>query len=1198
MSNQEQSAMSGNTTEKNVQQITVQKTSGTATFPIDLAPAKIAHVKPSGDTLKVASVQGTAQQATPTYRTISTGQPSQVRVVMPNATIMPQSMIPKMDGAATAQAVRAQITAVPNRTLSQASITVTRPATQAFLPRAGTTNIQQRLVTPIRTPTPPNVAGFSGNFVRGTTVARSSSSPATTVISPTTATWMAASGGSPIQFIRNINPQRQRLVPTSTGGAGVVAVGQAATLASGQVQSQQAQSQGNIQTTTSQPAQQTFVATLSTVLQPRQQTATLVYTNVSSSQAQQYNPTGSTQQRYAVAAATIAGGQRQVRPIQLSNRALSSSKIVLAPTLNTGATVTNLQTRTSTGNVNLPTAARIIQLQQQQPGTGGQQILGAGRIPNNLMLQPIIMSSGGGKIASGIRPQTTISKVQSSVTITQLGLGKLPAGQTGVTPTVTATNLQGATITPSSATNVVASVTAGAVAQSPQAQQAVQQQPAQQQQQTQQSQQQAQQSQQGSSVPNPAPQSITQIVNVNQSSGQIIAQNVNVASSATVVPLAIPSRTPNVITGTIKVATAAITVPPVAKVIPQQQQQQPQQSQQHHQQSQGTHLSSQSASGQQSSDNSTSVQPHHQPTSVYIHTRPPSSGNASGATGISSAFIQQPSGFYYESVPASSVTVSTGVLSLTTTTVTSSISTSQAVTSTSLASALATSIAYNPTSTYTVVPATSRAIGQVQIPASSTAGQPQTISQIQAVPLRFTSQHLQEQAVPISSQPAGLSQQTNQPLQQQHPQIITMSQPQHSQAGQQVQQTHMLIPMQTIKLPAAAVVAPSPPRPTATAATLSTINSAFLRKRDNEGSPIRAAKNLAPTLLSMAPAQVSNLIAERVKDRDRERPTSPQSRPGSSGGSTTVSANSSPGVDQQMSEEMNSMTPMNVRVSNESHFSPINDMYPNHQNSVGQGPPRQLPVQPQHVQHQPSSGCSNGTLEATPKKKPRRSIENPPVPQHQQSLGQHHPNNQQLQNNTASNQQLPSQQSQQQVGPHEGFKPTNNNNASVIASSNKENAKPTEIIIKKPRTCNLLDGYKQNWKAANNHFQRYSDVKPREERPPTVMDLANQAHVVQKINGWKIYHLSAQMEDLCEIESQVFDKLSDMLKQLESHGQSQDTDRVNDLIKGNMQRSKIIVDGVNEARSQIMKIFDHKSHVSDIIHRCASKRNFKKREKT
>lgn len=28
------------------------------------------------------------------------------------------------------------------------------------------------------------------------------------------------------------------------------------------------------------------------------------------------------------------------------------------------------------------------------------------------------------------------------------------------------------------------------------------------------------------------------------------------------------------------------------------------------------------------------------------------------------------------------------------------------------------------------------------------------------------------------------------------------------------------------------------------------------------------------------------------------------------------------------------------------------------------------------------------------------------------------------------------------------------------------------------------------------------------------MDLANQAHVLQKVNGWKVYHLSAQIEDL------------------------------------------------------------------------------------
>lgn len=113
--------------------------------------------------------------------------------------------------------------------------------------------------------------------------------------------------------------------------------------------------------------------------------------------------------------------------------------------------------------------------------------------------------------------------------------------------------------------------------------------------------------------------------------------------------------------------------------------------------------------------------------------------------------------------------------------------------------------------------------------------------------------------------------------------------------------------------------------------------------------------------------------------------------------------------------------------------------------------------------------------------------------------------------------------------------------------------------------------YKQTWKAANNHFQRYSDVKPREERRPTVMDLANQACVLQKVNGWKIFHLNSQMEDLvwferanwkknrnyinyfifiqAELESQVYDKLSTMLQCMEAHNQRTDVDRVNDLIK-------------------------------------------------
>lgn len=42
-----------------------------------------------------------------------------------------------------------------------------------------------------------------------------------------------------------------------------------------------------------------------------------------------------------------------------------------------------------------------------------------------------------------------------------------------------------------------------------------------------------------------------------------------------------------------------------------------------------------------------------------------------------------------------------------------------------------------------------------------------------------------------------------------------------------------------------------------------------------------------------------------------QRPTSPISRPGSSDGSTTVSATSSPGIDQQEQEEMNALYQVN-----------------------------------------------------------------------------------------------------------------------------------------------------------------------------------------------------------------------------------------------------------------------------------------------
>lgn len=84
-----------------------------------------------------------------------------------------------------------------------------------------------------------------------------------------------------------------------------------------------------------------------------------------------------------------------------------------------------------------------------------------------------------------------------------------------------------------------------------------------------------------------------------------------------------------------------------------------------------------------------------------------------------------------------------------------------------------------------------------------------------------------------------------------------------------------------------------------------------------------------------------------------------------------------------------------------------------------------------------------------------------------------------------------------------------------------KNAIKTILQLRKPATATLLNGYRQTWKATHNHYQRFSDVRPKDERRPTIIDLANQNRVLEKVNGWKIYHLSTQMEDLVNLKQFV-----------------------------------------------------------------------------
>uniref|UniRef100_A0A1B6M5D1 Histone deacetylase complex subunit SAP130 C-terminal domain-containing protein n=1 Tax=Graphocephala atropunctata TaxID=36148 RepID=A0A1B6M5D1_9HEMI len=282
----------------------------------------------------------------------------------------------------------------------------------------------------------------------------------------------------------------------------------------------------------------------------------------------------------------------------------------------------------------------------------------------------------------------------------------------------------------------------------------------------------------------------------------------------------------------------------------------------------------------------------------------------------------------------------------------------------------------------------------------------------------------------------------------------------------------------------------------------------ILRKRDTEGTTGKAAKNLNPLFGSLSVSTPSS------------PPSPPRGNGGaqSSGGSTTISATSSPGLGTE---------------------SP--------------------PLKPDIVE-------DDRPLEMSPRKKPRK----------QQLSGN------QIQEPKFSDDEM-------EFIPSEKVKKTS-----------KEGVAHDGLVrqVTKRSVMSLLRTYRPTWKAKHHHFLRYSDVRPKEEKRPNLSDIASQKNIIQKANGWKIYHLSTQMADISELEMDVFDKLTEMLKVLEKKsGKDGDINRVNELIKGNIQRSKVITDQLQEAKCQVMKLFDHKCQVTEMLNRFSSRRSGKKRER-
>nr|XP_060624131.1 histone deacetylase complex subunit SAP130 isoform X1 [Anolis sagrei ordinatus]XP_060624135.1 histone deacetylase complex subunit SAP130 isoform X1 [Anolis sagrei ordinatus] len=168
---------------------------------------------------------------------------------------------------------------------------------------------------------------------------------------------------------------------------------------------------------------------------------------------------------------------------------------------------------------------------------------------------------------------------------------------------------------------------------------------------------------------------------------------------------------------------------------------------------------------------------------------------------------------------------------------------------------------------------------------------------------------------------------------------------------------------------------------------------------------------------------------------------------------------------------------------------------------------------------------------------------------------------------------------------------------SLLVKAEKRKSPPKEYIDEegvryvpvRPRPpITLLRHYRNPWKAAYHHFQRYSDVRVKEEKKAMLQEIANQKGVSCRAQGWKVHLCAAQLLQLTNLEHDVFERLTTLQEGIipkKKAATDDDLHRINELIQGNMQRCKLVMDQISEARESMLKVLDHKERVLKLLNK-------------
>ncbi|KAK8755078.1 hypothetical protein V5799_002219 [Amblyomma americanum] len=140
-----------------------------------------------------------------------------------------------------------------------------------------------------------------------------------------------------------------------------------------------------------------------------------------------------------------------------------------------------------------------------------------------------------------------------------------------------------------------------------------------------------------------------------------------------------------------------------------------------------------------------------------------------------------------------------------------------------------------------------------------------------------------------------------------------------------------------------------------------------------------------------------------------------------------------------------------------------------------------------------------------------------------------------------------------------------------------------------------------SWNAPGIHFKRHSGVQPGDDKKRTVSDLANEKDALQRANGWKVFYMMTQVDEVIDVEHAVQSQLSALQEFIEDKPaaiqmkpldmeEEEILSKIKCLTEGSLQQSKILQDRVCQAKQKIFKVFEHKPRIVELIGKYKNKR--------